>query len=193
MSEIMGSINVNQDYIHPDSDILLTGTLTIKGEMTIRKLNVTGPSAITGSLSAVDVEITGPLTVGGEMKAQRATITGPMDAQQVEIQENLTVTGPVQAEQVEAYAVYVHGPIKIENELSALEKIELVISSPSTKDPFQALLLKAPKVVLRNRSEQEIIGTSVTIEADKVILDGILHNGEIRAEDVVCENGAQVK
>lgn len=194
MNKITGSMTIDQDYLHKDSDLSLTGPLTINGEMRIRKIDVTGPSSIAGSFNAVEGEITGPLTVGGEMKAKRATITGPVKVEkQVEIKEKLTVTGPVQAEQIEAYAVHVHGPIKIEKEVRALDQIELVISSSTTKDPFQALLLKAPKVVLRNRSEQENIRTSVAIEADKVILDGILYNGKIDSEDIVCENGAQME
>ncbi len=192
--------------------IRTNGPLTCGGSVSAEEIRTNGPMTIEEDLIVEEIKVNGPASIDGSIQIVTGQINGPFKTpQSVSIDDAIKVNGPFEAKNIDGAAIRINGPLNVAESVIASEEIIIgVSSSPSAsdEDPIKAQLLKAPFVAIRGResrflgriisrftakrSEDDIlVETAVPIEADKVILNGVRHTGNIIAKNIILENGAE--
>ncbi len=203
-SRVRGSLNSEIIRIHGplscDGDLIgkevnIHGPLSVDKSTEVEELDVHGPWSNEGHAKISTGEIHGPLKIRDNLIVEKSlSIQGPLKSTgEIEAGGSLAILGPLTAKNVKGETIEINGPIKIDNSLVALKEIIIEVSSRRyDTDPFRVNLIKAPKVILRTDGwKKDLVKTSVQIEADELILDGIIHTGSIKAKDIILENNAQ--
>ncbi len=175
-----GSLKVSGDL--EAEEFKVSGSVSVDGSVKAEVVKVSGAASIHGDLRGESIRVAGALSVDGEVRGDEVKVSGGLKAEEVSgdsvrLSGSFKVGGPVKGDYVE---VVLSG----DSEAESLEGEDVYVSAQERRVALAGLLFRR-----RGRPRLKV----GRVKAERLYVRGVVVEGDVEAERVVLEDGAEVK